>query len=109
MARGKLLVFNEPRSPEDEAAYNAWYDGDHVPQILEHVPAITGARRFRIASGQDFRLPGAPRYLAEYDIESENVMDALIQLGEATQDGRIVMTDTIRTTPPSTFVIYELI
>jgi hypothetical protein len=107
MAKGKLIVFNEPASPEVEAEYNSWYDGDHVPHILEHVPAITGAQRFRIAPGQDLPLPGAPRYLAVYDIEADNVMEALQQLGQATQDGRIVMTDTIRSVPASTFVIYE--
>jgi hypothetical protein len=107
MARGTFIVFNEPKTPEAEADYNAWYDGDHVPQILEHVPAITGARRFRIAPGQDVPIPGAPRYLAIYDIEADNVMEAFQQLGQATQDGKVVMADVIRSTPGSTYLIYE--
>jgi hypothetical protein len=107
MARGKLVVFNEPKSPEEEAAYNAWYDGDHVPQILEHVPAITGAKRFRILPDQDLRIPGAPRYLAIYDIEADDVRDGLAQLGKATQEGKVVMADVIRADPPSTVVLYE--
>jgi hypothetical protein len=107
MARGKLIVFNEPKSPEVEDEYNAWYDGDHVPQILEHVPAITGAQRYRIRPGQDWSLRGAPRYLAVYDIEADNVMDALTQLGDATRAGQVVMTDAIRSDPPSTYVVYE--
>lgn len=107
MAKGKFLVFNEPASPEVEAEYNAWYDGDHLPQILENVPAITGAKRFRIVPGQDLALPGAPRYLAIYDIEADNVMEAFQQLGQATQDGHVIMTDKIRSTPASTYVIYE--
>jgi hypothetical protein len=107
MPHGKLVVFNDPASPEVEADYNAWYDGDHVPQILQHVPAITAAKRFRIGPGQEMPLAGAPRYLAIYDIEADDVMDSFTQLREATADGRIVMTDTIRSTPPSTLVIYE--
>jgi hypothetical protein len=107
VAKGKLIVFNEPDSPEVEAEYNAWYDGDHVPQILEHVPAITGAKRFRILPGQEIALPGSPRYLAIYDIEADDLTVALQQLGAATGDGRIVMTDKIRPEPRSTVVIYE--
>lgn len=107
MARGKLLVFNEPKSPEVEAEFNAWYDGDHLPQILEHVPTITGAKRYRIAPDQDLLLPGAPRYLSVYDIEADDVTDAFTQLAQAVRDGKLVMTDTIRSDPRSTYVVYE--
>lgn len=107
MARGKLLVFNEPKSQEVEVEYNSWYDGDHVPQILEHVPAITGAKRLRILPGQDFPLLGQPRYLALYEIEADDLMEAVRQLGAAVEDGRVVMTDSIRSDPRSTYVVYE--
>ncbi|MBI3227626.1 MAG: hypothetical protein HYZ39_21470 [Mycolicibacterium cosmeticum] len=107
MAHGKLIVFNEPASAEVEAEYNAWYDGDHLPQILANVPAVTGAKRYRIAPGQNSAIPGAPRYLAIYDIEADNVMDAYAQLGRATVDGKVVMTDKIRSEPASTYLVYE--
>ena len=109
MARGKLLVFNEPKSADVEAEYNAWYDGQHLPEILEHCPAITGGTRYRIASGQTSALPGAPTYLAVYDIDSDAVTDGLVQLGTAVRDGKVIMTDTIRSEPPSTVVVYEQI
>ena len=57
MARGKLIVFNEPASADVEDEYNTWYDGDHVPQILANVPTITGAKRYRIAPGAELRHP----------------------------------------------------
>jgi hypothetical protein len=107
VARGQLFVFNEPTSPEVEAEYNAWYDGQHVPEILEHVPAITGAKRYRIAPNQDLRLPGTPRYLSVYDIEADDVTDAVKQLGQAVGAGKVVMTDLIRSEPQSTIVVYE--
>ncbi|MGA7052414.1 MAG: hypothetical protein WBZ37_14300 [Mycobacterium sp.] len=93
--------------PEVEQEYNAWYDGDHLPQILASVPTITGAKRYRIAPGQNSSIPGAARYLAIYDIEADDVMDAFSQLGQATMDGKVIMTDQIRSDPPSTFLVYE--
>lgn len=107
MPRGKLIVFNEPASPEVEEECNAWYDGDHLPQILASVPTIKGAKRYRIAPGQNSSVPGAPRYLAIYDIEADNVIDAFTQLGQAVMDGKVVMTDHIRSDPPSTYLVYE--
>jgi hypothetical protein len=107
MAQGKLIVFNEPASPEVEEEYNAWYDGDYLTQILASVPTITGAKRYRLAPGQNSSIPGAPRYLAIYDIEADDVMDAFRQLGQATMDGKVIMTDQIRSDPPSTFLVYE--
>ena len=107
MPHGNRIVFNEPASPEVDQEYNAWYDGDHVPQILASVPTITGAKRYRIAPGQNSSIPGAPRYLTIYDIEAGDVMDAFRQLGQATMDGKVIMTDNIRSDPPSTFLVYE--
>ena len=34
-------------------------------------------------------------------------MDAFRQLGQATMDGKVIMTDQIRSDPPSTFLVYE--
>ncbi len=34
-------------------------------------------------------------------------MDAYAQLGRATIDGKVIMTDQIRSDPPSTFLVYE--
>jgi hypothetical protein len=107
MTKGKLIVFNEPLSPEAEDAYNAWYDGDHVPQILASVATITGATRYLLAPGQTSAIPGAPRYLAIYDIEADDVLDAYRQLGQAVRDGKVIMTDKIRSDPPSTYLVYE--
>jgi hypothetical protein len=52
-----------------ENTFDVWYDGRHVPDVLD-VPGIAAARRFRVlpVSGpQDARW----RYLAIYEIEAE--------------------------------------
>lgn len=58
---GLLAVWNDIAA-EDEAEFNAWYDGEHVPERLG-VPGIRNARRYRDAD--------APlSYAAFYDTES---------------------------------------
>jgi hypothetical protein len=107
MAKGKFIVFNEPRSDEVEAEYNAWYTDTHGPQILENCPSITAASRFKLVPGQDNTLPGAPNYLAIYDIEADDLMSARAELGAAVAAGTVVMSDSIRSEPRSTYLVYE--
>lgn len=109
MAKGKFIVLNEPKSGEVDAEYNAWYSDTHLPQILEHCPSITSASRFKLVPGQENALPGAPSYLAIYDIEADDLMAARAELGAAVQAGQVVMSDTIRSEPRSTYLVYEQI
>jgi hypothetical protein len=107
MAKGKFIVFNEPQSSEVDAEYNAWYTDTHLPQFLEHCPSITAATRFKLVPGQENPLPGAPNYLAIYDIEADDLMTVRAELGSAVQAGNVVMSDTIRSEPRSTYLVYE--
>lgn len=58
---GLLAVWNDIAA-EDEAEFNAWYDGEHVPERLG-VPGIRNARRYR-----DCAAPLS--YAAFYDTDS---------------------------------------
>ena len=49
-------------APEHDAAFNAWYEQEHLPG-LARVPGTIRATRYR-------RLSGGPRYLACYDLLS---------------------------------------
>jgi hypothetical protein len=109
MAKGKFIVFNEPRSSEVDAEYNAWYTDTHLPQLLENCPSIKAATRFKLVSGQDNPLPAAPTYLAIYDIEADDLMAARAEMGSAVQAGKVVMSDTVRSEPRSTYLVYEQI
>lgn len=65
--KGFLLVTMQP-PPAFEEEFNAWYDGEHIPERLA-VPGILTGRRF-VNSG------GHPKYLAMYDLESHAVMSS---------------------------------
>ena len=65
-AGGLLLVGMTP-APDAEAAFNTWYDKEHVP-ALARVPGVLCARRFRTGGG-------GPKYLALYHLTSPGVVD----------------------------------
>src|ERR1700726_962056 len=85
--RAILLVQTNPVSPDRESEFNEWYDRTHLPQILRHVPGVTGARRYVIADSS----PSTPRhrYLAVYDIEADETGDVVRALGEAVTAGLV--------------------
>lgn len=60
---------------EDEAAFNAWYDGEHMPDRILQIAGFLRGRRFRA-------LSGGPRYLAHYEMAGPEVLrdDAYIRL-----------------------------
>jgi antibiotic biosynthesis monooxygenase (ABM) superfamily enzyme len=64
--------------PEDENAFNAWYDGVHVPMLLKggHVAKVT---RYRLASETYDVAPGAmqcPTYQTIYEFADAESFDA---------------------------------
>jgi hypothetical protein len=65
-AGGLLLVGMTP-APAVEAAFNTWYDKEHVP-ALARVPGVLCARRFR-TSGD------GPKYVALYHLTAPGVID----------------------------------
>ena len=64
-AVGALLVVGLVPEPEYEEEYNAWYDEEHIPELLP-VPGVLRARRFRA-------LEGVLRYLAIYELSAPEV------------------------------------
>jgi hypothetical protein len=75
--RALLAAFMNP--PPDEAAFNAWYDEEHVPLRLA-VPGFLNGRRYRAHDAAE----QLAKYLALYDLESLEVLQtrAYIRLNE---------------------------
>ena len=69
MSRGLLLTMTEPpRAMEEE--FNAWYDGEHLPERLA-IPGFRSARRW-VAD----IAPGEGKYLATYELDSPAVLSS---------------------------------
>lgn len=69
MKRGLLLTMTEPPPAMDEE-FNAWYDGEHLPERLA-IPGFRSARRW-VAD----LAPGEGRYLATYELASGAVLSS---------------------------------
>ena len=66
MAKSKggaiLLVYTDLIDDKYDEEFNAWYDTQHLPQLLE-LPGVLDAARY-------VAVKGGPKYLAAYEVES---------------------------------------
>lgn len=67
MIGDSIYVVTSDIDPGLEAKFNAWYDAEHIVELLA-VPGFLSARRFRA-------INGSPKYLAVYDLEQPEVLD----------------------------------
>jgi hypothetical protein len=91
MARYTFVVLTNPTAGKEDE-FNRWYDEVHVPEVLM-VPGFTGASRLRLVPGEDPQP--AHRYLALYEIDSDDPQAVLTELQRRVTAGEIAMTDAL--------------
>jgi antibiotic biosynthesis monooxygenase (ABM) superfamily enzyme len=62
--KGAFIVLAKVK-PEQEDAFNRWYDEDHMPKALNRFPGVISGRRYKIMEGGD-----GYNYMALYEFES---------------------------------------
>ena len=88
MAKQILLVLSDPvAGREDE--YNDWYNNQHLHDVC-NAPGFLSARRFKILDGD-----AGHRYLAIYEMESDNPKADFARLGELGAAGKMPLTDAL--------------
>ena len=68
-----LFVVRATIASDREAAFNKWYNEEHLPQVLRYNGAISG-RRYRKVVGED-----KYDYMAVYEFASEEVLQKFLQ------------------------------
>ena len=63
-----LLMVYVDIDPDQDADFNAWYNDEHIPDLL-NLPGFLNAARYEAAKG-------GPRYLACYELESAAAMQS---------------------------------
>lgn len=95
MPKYTFLAFTNP-TPGKEDEYNQWYEEHHLKDVLQ-CPGFVSARRFRLADTQfEFNTVTPPyRYLALYEIETDDVAASLKEIVNRAGTADMVMVDAI--------------
>jgi heme-degrading monooxygenase HmoA len=70
-----LFVVKASITPEQEEAFNRWYNEEHCPQLLQFRGAVS-ARRYKAILGEDEH-----QYMAVYEFESEATFQRFLKSG----------------------------
>jgi hypothetical protein len=102
MAKALLLAWVSPSGEETDAELNSWYENTHIPQVRAAIPWVTSVHRYRTADLPTGQQP-AHRYLAVYEMDSDDVPAAAAALAQAGAAGRLTMTTAMDVTsaPPA--------
>lgn len=94
MAKALMVVGSNPTGPEAEAAYNEWYTGQHLDDVLE-VAGFTAARRYSLSAVRPMAgtEPSPYRYLAVYEVESDDLAATAEKLQAALDSGAIPLSE----------------
>ncbi len=87
------MVLTNP-TPGKEAEYNERYNKQHIPDVL-NVTGFVSAQRFRLADTQNGGDEKAYKYLALYEIETNDLADVFKELAARRGTADIVMSDAI--------------
>ena len=94
MAKYTFLALTNPVAGR-EADFNEWYDKHHVPDVI-NVPGFISGQRFKLADSQ---LGGesskAFKYLALYEIETDDIAGTIKELIARGSTADIVPSDAI--------------
>ena len=92
-----MLVQSGPSDPAREDEYNDWYSNRHLADVIA-LDGFQSAQRFTLADPD--RAKDAPyKYLALYEAEDGRTEVAAKALATATREGRIYLSDALRTDP----------
>jgi antibiotic biosynthesis monooxygenase (ABM) superfamily enzyme len=66
-----LFIVKATIPPDKEAAFNRWYNEEHVPQVLQF-PGLVSARRYKALEGED-----RYQYMAVYELQDQATYERL--------------------------------
>ena len=72
--QGVLLVYTDLMDPKYEEEFNAWYNTEHLPELLALLGVLDAARYVA--------TKGGPKYLAAYELASVDADARLSRLAE---------------------------
>jgi hypothetical protein len=103
MAKYTFVVMTNPTAGKEDE-FNEWYNTHHIPDVL-NVPGFISAQRFSIAEAQmGGEKSRAYKYLALYEIETDDIAGVLKELRARAGTPEIVPSDAIDMKNVASFV-----
>ena len=99
----KMVVFTNAVEGKDKE-FNDWYQNTHLKQIVS-IKSFVQAQRFRFNTSI---IPGSAdpaRYMAIYDIETDDINATLGAMSDHAASGRMPLPDSMG--PPTIGAVYE--
>lgn len=93
MAKHVFVVLTNA-APGKEDAFNAWYTHQHIPDVLA-IPGVVAAQRFTLSGDQRAQPPYPYKYLALYELETDDLKGVLATLNERAGTSAMVISDAI--------------
>ena len=90
----KMIVLSNPVEGR-EVEYNHWYQYTHLADIVS-LPGFVSAQRYQLAQNMMVDAE-AYRYMAIYEIETDDLQRTLAGLVEAAETGALVMSEALNT------------
>ena len=88
-----VVLTNASGGRDDE--FNQWYNNQHIPDVLK-IPGFVAAQRFKLAGAQMEGGTTSPwRYLALYELETDDLAGALKELTARVGTPAMVMSDSL--------------
>jgi antibiotic biosynthesis monooxygenase (ABM) superfamily enzyme len=76
MTKKSVFIVMAKVKPEQEDAFNRWYDEDHMPKALNRFPGVISGRRYKVMEGGD-----GYNYMALYEFESHEKLTETMNSG----------------------------
>jgi hypothetical protein len=92
MARHTFVVFTNPTEGREDD-YNDWYDNTHLSDVLK-VEGFVAAQRFKL-SDTDAPQEFPHRYMALYEVETDDLAKVAQALSEAGESGEMFISESL--------------
>lgn len=91
-----ILVVHSNATAGKEDAYNEWYNNIHLGEVAA-LPGFVAGQRYAVAGEPVAGERPLHKFLAIYELETDNPQQALAGLSDAVASGRMTMSDAIDT------------
>lgn len=96
MAKALLVVGTNPTDPERDEEFNRWYTDTHLDDVVG-VDGFARAKRYALSPARP--VPGSPpssfRYLAIYEVETDDLEQVAANMQAALAAGRMPLSDAL--------------